>query len=80
MTRSDRLQGPGLRLPRSGPRAKRTSFYVPQGNYAPIAQINTTPLVDVMLVLLIMFIMIIPVMSHKVPLDLPGAPPLTPQT
>ena len=47
----------------------------------PIAEINTTPLVDVMLVLLIMFILIIPVSSHKVPLDLPvngdGAPPQT---
>ena len=79
MTRSDRPQGPGPRLPRSGPRAKRTRFYVPQGNYAPIAQINTTPLVDVMLVLLIMFIMIIPVMSHKVPLDLPTSDPLPQQ-
>jgi biopolymer transport protein ExbD len=38
----------------------------------PIADINTTPLVDVMLVLLIMFILIIPVGTHKVPLDLPG--------
>jgi biopolymer transport protein ExbD len=39
----------------------------------PIMDINTTPLVDVMLVLLIMFILIIPVSSHKVPLDLPTA-------
>ena len=47
----------------------------------PIAEINTTPLVDVMLVLLIMFILIIPVGTHKVPLDLPtrGVAPL-PQT
>jgi len=47
----------------------------------PIAEINTTPLVDVMLVLLIMFILIIPVSTHKVPLDLPvpgdGLPPQT---
>jgi biopolymer transport protein ExbD len=47
----------------------------------PIADINTTPLVDVMLVLLIMFILIIPVGTHKVPLDLPvpapGEPPQT---
>jgi len=40
----------------------------------PIVDINTTPLVDVMLVLLIMFIMIIPVGTHKVPLDLPSGP------
>ena len=44
----------------------------------PIADINTTPLVDVMLVLLIMFILIIPVASHKVPVDLPPEP-LTPE-
>ena len=45
----------------------------------PIADINTTPLVDVMLVLLIMFILVIPVANHKLPVDLPvnrdGAPP-----
>jgi biopolymer transport protein ExbD len=64
-----------LRLARPGARSRRTRFYVPQDNYAPIAAINTTPLVDVMLVLLIMFIMIIPVTSHKVPLDLPTGPP-----
>ncbi len=33
--------------------------------------INTTPLIDVMLVLLIMFIITIPVQSHAVKLDLP---------
>jgi biopolymer transport protein ExbD len=67
------------RPPKSGPRAKRTQFYLPKGDFAPIVQINTTPLVDVMLVLLIMFIIIIPVTSHKVPVDLPGGPPLTHQ-
>lgn len=36
-------------------------------------EINTTPLVDVMLVLLIIFIMTIPVMNHAVKLDLPRA-------
>jgi len=39
--------------------------------FHPIGEINTTPLVDVMLVLLIMFILIIPVASHKLPVDLP---------
>ncbi|NIJ08100.1 biopolymer transport protein ExbD [Sphingomonas vulcanisoli] len=40
--------------------------------------INTTPLIDVMLVLLIMFIITIPVQTHAVKLDLPqntNAPP-----
>ena len=58
-------------------RAMRDRFIVPPAEEAPISAINTTPLVDVMLVLLIMFIMIIPVASHKVPLDLPGTPPAT---
>lgn len=38
---------------------------------SPILDLNTTPLIDVMLVLLIMFILTIPVTSHEVPLDLP---------
>ena len=36
-------------------------------------EINTTPLVDVMLVLLIIFIMTMPVMNHTVMIDLPRA-------
>ena len=38
---------------------------------APFGEINTTPLIDVMLVLLIMFIITIPVQTHSVKLDLP---------
>ena len=44
----------------------------------PMMDINTTPLIDVMLVLLIMFIITIPIQSHAVKLDLPqqtDAPP-----
>jgi biopolymer transport protein ExbD len=37
----------------------------------PMMEINTTPLIDVMLVLLIMIIMTIPIQSHAVKLDLP---------
>lgn len=36
-------------------------------------EMNTTPLIDVMLVLLIMFIITIPVMTHAVKLDMPQA-------
>lgn len=36
-----------------------------------ISTINTTPLVDVMLVLLIIFLITIPVVTHTVPVDLP---------
>jgi biopolymer transport protein ExbD len=46
----------------------------------PMMDINTTPLIDVMLVLLIMLIITIPVQTHAVKLDFgpPGAPPPTP--
>ncbi len=37
----------------------------------PMLDINTTPLIDVMLVLLIMFIITIPVVNHRVPVQLP---------
>ena len=41
----------------------------------PMMDINTTPLIDVMLVLLIMFIITIPVQTHAVKLDLPQNQP-----
>lgn len=46
----------------------------------PIATLNTTPLIDVMLVLLIMFIVTIPLATHSVKLDLPqGQTPPRPE-
>lgn len=48
-----------------------------------IAQMNITPLVDVMLVLLVIFMIAAPAVTQRIPLDLPGAartsPPATPQ-
>jgi biopolymer transport protein ExbD len=41
----------------------------------PMMDINTTPLIDVMLVLLIMFIITIPMQTHAVKVDSPGGPP-----
>jgi biopolymer transport protein ExbD len=41
------------------------------GEGEPMGEMNTTPLIDVMLVLLIMFIITIPVQTHAVKLDLP---------
>jgi biopolymer transport protein ExbD len=42
----------------------------------PVADINTTPLIDVMLVLLVMIIITIPIQLHSVNLNLPvGTPP-----
>ena len=40
---------------------------------APMAEINVTPLVDVMLVLLIIFMITTPLMNHKVKVALPEA-------
>jgi len=45
----------------------------------PLGEMNTTPLIDVMLVLLIMFIMAVPLASHAIEFDLPQGvtpPPL----
>lgn len=39
---------------------------------SPMMEMNTTPLIDVLLVLLIMFIMSIPVATHAVNIDLPA--------
>jgi biopolymer transport protein ExbD len=44
---------------------------------SPMMEMNTTPLIDVMLVLLIMFIITIPVATHSVDIDLPQATPPT---
>lgn len=40
-----------------------------------MVDINTTPLIDVMLVLLIMLIITIPIQTHAVKLDMPAGPP-----
>ena len=45
------------------------------GEDKPMGDMNTTPLIDVMLVLLIMFIITIPIQTHAVKLDLPQPDP-----
>jgi biopolymer transport protein ExbD len=52
------------------------SFATPQSGDqgTPISDLNTTPLIDVMLVLLIMFIITIPIQTHSVGINLPQAP------
>jgi biopolymer transport protein TolR len=42
-----------------------------RGGYKPLAEINVTPLVDVMLVLLIVFMVTAPLLTVGVPIDLP---------
>ena len=44
-----------------------------KGPGAPMAEINTTPLVDVMLVLLVIFILAAPIMASRLALELPQA-------
>ena len=43
----------------------------PRRNSAPMAEINMVPLIDVMLVLLVIFIVTAPLLTHAVKLELP---------
>ncbi len=49
-----------------------------RGRYRPMSEINVTPLVDVMLVLLVVFMVTAPLLTVGVPVDLPQtqAPPI----
>ena len=60
----------------SGGRRRRSK------RYAPVSEINVTPFVDVMLVLLIIFMVAAPILLSGVPIDLPTskAKPLDAQT
>ena len=51
---------------------------MPTGDDEPMVEMNTTPLIDVMLVLLVMLIITIPVQTHAVKLDMPQANPPPP--
>jgi biopolymer transport protein ExbD len=64
---------PGHRHPGTHPFRRRT-IVAPEG--APLCDINTTPLIDVMLVLLVTLIVTLPLMTHAVRLDIPQTPPL----
>lgn len=45
----------------------------PRCQQGPVAEINVVPLVDVMLVLLVIFIITTPLLTHSVKIDLPKA-------
>ena len=47
------------------------AMQIAQGADEAVSSINTTPLVDVMLVLLIIFLITIPVVNFSVPVELP---------
>ncbi len=44
-----------------------------EAGFKPLSDINTTPMVDVMLVLLIIFMVTVPLLTHTVPVKLPKA-------
>jgi biopolymer transport protein ExbD len=48
------------------------------GENEVMVEMNTTPLIDVMLVMLVMLIITIPIQTHAVKLDMPPAHPLPP--
>lgn len=47
-------------------------FAAPQAEATPLVEMNTTPLIDVLLVLIVMLIITIPVPLHSVNLDMPS--------
>ena len=53
---------------------------VGRSRYRPLAEINVTPLVDVMLVLLIIFLITVPVINKVIPVKLPDAANIATQT
>ena len=57
----------GMSAPRGAPAGDESS------GYRPMAEINVTPLVDVMLVLLIIFMITAPLMMAQLPIELPKA-------
>jgi biopolymer transport protein TolR len=52
-----------IRVPEAGGEAEKA--------YTPLAEINVTPMVDVMLVLLVIFMVAAPLLTVGVPVDLP---------
>ena len=56
------------------------AFAIASPAHAPLSEINTTPLIDVLLVLLIVFVMSIPAATHSLDIPLPrqGPPPPLP--
>ncbi len=49
---------------------------LPQSDYAPMSEINVTPLVDVMLVLLVIFMVTAPFLLQAMPVNLPKTAPV----
>jgi len=56
-------------------RRRRAAIVYAVADDRPMHGLNTTPLIDVMLVLLVMTIMSIPMMTHQVRIQIPQGPP-----
>lgn len=54
-------------------------MYTQNAQADAVSEINVTPLIDVMLCLLIIFMIAVPTMTHLVPLDLPQHVPPVPE-
>ncbi len=54
------------------------TFSTQVAGHDSVATINITPLVDVMLVLLVIFMMAAPILTQRIGMDLPGAAPPQP--
>jgi len=52
------------------------AFAIASSASEPLSEMNTTPLIDVLLVLLIVFVMSIPMASHSLDVALPGPSPI----
>ena len=55
--------------------ARAARFYRTYDASEPLSDMNITPLIDVLLVLLVMMILTIPIATHEVPVDLPQPQP-----
>ncbi|MGY4515087.1 ExbD/TolR family protein [Lysobacter sp. HA18] len=56
------------------------STYAPRLSDGAMAEMNVTPLVDVMLVLLVIFMITAPALTHTLPMNLPISTPQQPST
>ncbi len=54
--------------------ARPNLYSLPKGRRRPMGEMNVTPFIDVLLVLIIMLIMVVPIATHTTDVDLPGPP------
>lgn len=71
-----------MAIAQSPRRSRFSQEYDPRGRYArkgkAMGEMNVTPFIDVLLVLLIMLIMAVPIKVHQTTVDLPGEKPIDP--